>query len=138
MKKWLWVVLAAIAVIGVGLGIVLAQAKPPILKSQVVTLKVKPRPDFTLAVTPLAIESAVGNTVAYGATVTSIKGFAGQVIFSMDGLPAGFTVEYLPGNVVTLGTDAPRGVQINISIPNDEALVGDYTITINAESTNYN
>lgn len=138
MKRGWLIALAVIMVIAVGLGVVLAQAKPPILKSQVVTLKVKPKPTFTLAVTPLAIESFVGNTVAYGATVTSVKGFAGQVIFSVDGTPAGLTVNFFPGNVVTLGTAAPVGVQINVVIPDDDALAGDYTLTINAESTNYN
>lgn len=138
MKRRWWVALAIIAVISISLGLTLAQTKPPILKSQVVTLKVKPKPSFTLAVTPAAVESFVGNTVAYNATVTSVKGFAGQVIFSMDGLPPAFTVSYFPGNVVTLGTAAPVGVQINITIPDDEALVGDYTITVNAESTIYN
>lgn len=134
-------ILFLLAVIILGTIVVVAltkQAKPPILKSQVVTLKVKPKPTFTLAVTPLAIESSVGNTVAYSATVTSVKGFAGQVIFSVDGTPAGLTVNFFPGNVVTLGTAAPVGVQINVVIPDNDALAGDYTLTINAESTNYN
>jgi len=124
-------VLGAIAVIA------LTQSKPPIVQSQVVTLKVKPKPSFTLAVTPLAVESFVGDTVAYSATVTSVKGFAGQVIFSVTGVPPGLTVNYFPGNTVTLGT-TPVGVQINIVIPPDDALAGDYSLTIKAESTNYN
>jgi len=136
--KW-WIILAVVGLLlAAGIAVALIQTKPPILKSQVVTLKVNPRPDFTLAVTPTAIESAVGNTVAMSATVTSLKGFAGQVIFSLDGLPPEFTVEYFPGNVITLGTDAPKGIQINITIPDNEALIGDYTITVNAESTDYN
>lgn len=137
MKRWL-IALAVVAIIAVGLGIVLAQTKPSILKSQVVTLKVKPKPSFTLAVTPLAIESFVGNTVAYSVTVTSVKGFAGQVIFSVDGIPAGLTVNFFPGNVITLGTAAPVGVQVNVVIPDNDTLAGDYTLTINAESTDYN
>jgi len=40
--------------------------------------------------------------------------------------------------MVMLGTDAPKSVQITVVIPDDEALVGDYTLTISAESTNYN
>jgi uncharacterized membrane protein len=39
---------------------------------------------------------------------------------------------------VTLAPDAPKGVQINITIPDNDALAGDYTVTVNAESTNYN
>jgi hypothetical protein len=136
-SKWL-IILVVIGLLAGGITFALAQAKPPILKSQVVTLKVKPKPSFTLAVTPTAIESFVGNTVAYSATVTSVKGFAGQVIFSVDGVPAGLTVNFFPGNVVTLGTAAPVGVQINVVIPDNDTLAGDYTLTINAESTEYN
>lgn len=139
MKAKIWLVGMMLVVLGIGsAALYVAQTKPPILQSQVVTLKVKPKPSFTLAVTPTAVESFVGNTVAYNAVITSVKGFAGQIIFFLDGVPSGFTVEYFPGNVLTLGTDAPKGIQINITIPDDEALVGDYTITINAESTNYN
>jgi uncharacterized membrane protein len=137
MKKLGWILLAVLILVGVGV-LVYTQTKPAISHSQVVTLTVKPKPDFALAVTPAQIETFVANTVAYSAEVTSLKGFAGQVIFSLDGLPADFTVQFLPGNVVTLAPDAPKGVQINITIPDNDALAGDYTVTVNAESTNYN
>ena len=130
--------LLMVIILGGIMVIALTQTKPAILKSQVVTLKINPKPDFALAVTPLAIESAVGNTVAYSATVTSAQGFAGQIIFSVDGVPPGVSVNFFPGNVITLGTASPATVQINVVIPEDDTLAGDYTLTINAESTNYN
>lgn len=136
MKK-IWILVALLALL-IGAIYLLTQQLPPITKTVEVTLSVKPAPDFILAVDPAHIDSPVGRVVAYGATVTAANNFVGQVVFSVSGLPAGFTVTYFPSDTVTLDSIAPKSVQINIDIANDPALVADYTITVKAESTNYN
>ena len=131
-------IVIGILLVFVGLAWFFTQGQPPITKTAQVTLSVKPAPDFTLEVTPVHIDSPIGRTVAYNAQVTSVNNFAGDITFSITGLPAGFTVTYFPGPTLTLGPDMPRGVQINIAIADDPALVADYTITVKAESMNYN
>ena len=137
MKRLIWIVLAMIVVCAIGVVIALTQTKPAITRTAQVTLSVKPAPDFTLKVEPTHIDSPLGRSVAFAATVTSVNNFAGEVVFSVSGLPAGFAVAIWPGNTLTLGPDAPKGIQINIDI-GASAPVGDYTITVTAESTNYN
>jgi len=137
MKRLIWIVLAMVVVCAVGVMIALTQTKPAITKTATVTLSVKPAPDFTLKVEPTHIDSPLGRSVAFSATVTSVNNFAGEVVFSVSGLPAGFAMAIWPSNTLTLGPDAPKGIQINIDI-GASAPVGDYTITVTAESTNYN
>ena len=137
MKRLIWIVLAMVVVCAIGVVIALTQTKPAITKTATVTLSVKPAPDFTLAVEPAHIDSPLGRSVAFAATVTSINNFAGEVVFSVSGLPAGFAVAIWPSNTLTLGPDAPKGIQINIDI-GASAPIGDYTLTVTAESTNYN
>lgn len=133
-----WLIFGAILLLIVAVYFVMTQTKPAIIKTVQVMLSVKPSVDFTLAVTPAYVESPINRTVAYIATVTSVNNFAGDIVFTISGLPAGFTVTMFPGNKLTLGPDAPKGIQINIDIGNNPALVGDYTITVKAESTIYN
>ena len=137
MKSRWWIILGLLVALAVGAVFVLTQTKPAITKTATVTLSVKPAPDFTLKVEPTHIDSPVGRTVAYSAMVTSVNNFAGEVVFSVSGLPAGFTVAMWPSNTLTLGPDAPKGIQINIDI-GASAPIGDYTLTVTAESTNYN
>lgn len=137
-KKLAWILAAIVLVCAIGAIIALSQAKPAITKTATVTLRVKPAPDFTLKVEPMLIDSPLGRSVAYNATVTSVNNFAGEIVFSVSGLPAGFTAAMWPSNKLTLGPDAPKSIQINIDIGTAPTLVGDYTVTVTAESTNYN
>jgi len=138
MKKS-WIIIGLlVAILVVGVAFILTQQQTPIIKTAQVTLTVHPSPDFTLTVTPEHLDSFPDRVVPYNASVTSVNGFAGEVVFSVEGLPPEIIVTYFPSNTLTLGPDAPKGVQINVEIPLNQALVGDYTITVTAESTQYN
>lgn len=135
-----WILLVAIVlVLAVGVYVALTQTRPTITKTAQATLTVKPKPTFTLTLSPDHIDTYVGRAdAAYGATVTSVNGFAGEVVFTVSGLPAGFTVTFFPADRFTLGAGETKSVQMNIAVADDDALAGDYTITVTAESTNYN
>jgi uncharacterized membrane protein len=138
VKKYLIVFLALILICGVVW--VITQVKPSITKTAQVSLQVLPKPDFTLAVSPDHIVTYVGRSleVSFGATVTSVNSFAGTVNFSVAGLPAGFTVSFFPSSQLILGAGETKGVQINIDVADSAELAGEYTISITAQSTNYN
>jgi len=139
MNKKLLLIFGIIFIIAtIAIGFLLTQQQTPIIKTAEVTLTIHPSPDFTLVVTPEHIDSFPDRVVPYNASVTSVNNFAGEVIFSVSGLPPEIIVTYFPSNTLTLGPDAPKGVQINVEIPLNQALVGDYTITVTAESTQYN
>jgi len=137
MKRLIWIILAMVVVCAIGFIVALTQTKPAITKTAQVTLDIRPSPDFTLEVTPLNIITFPDRTVAYNAQCAGLNGFAGKVTVSIEGLPAGVTAEFFPSDTFTLGLE-PKGVQINVAIPNNQALVGVYTLTVTAESTEYN
>lgn len=139
MKKSTWIILGAIFVIlAIGVVFVLTQTPPTIIKTAQVTLTINPSPDFNLETSMGHIDSFPNRTVGFAATVTSVNNFTGEVVFSISGLPSEMTVSILPSDTVTLDPSEPKGVQVEIGIPDDQALVGNYTITVTAESTNYN
>jgi len=136
MKKIL--ILIGILAILAGAIYIWTQSRPVIRKSVTVKLSVMPKPDFILSVDTTWIESPIGRVVPIAITVTSVNGFAGDITFSVSGLPNNFIITWFPSDKLTLGPDMPRGVQLNIEIPDDPKAVGDYDITISAESTIYN
>jgi len=139
MKKTTWILIGVLALLFIVGGIyLLTQGLPTITKTAQVVLHIEPAVDFTLEATPDEIWTPVGRIVPYNASVTSINNFAGEIVFSIEGVPAGVTVTIFPSNTLTLGAGETRGVQIDLNIPLDNSLVGDYTITITAESTQYN
>ena len=109
-----------------------------IIKTVNFQLKVVSIPDFALTLPFISGQAYAGQTFPIGAEVMSIDQFAGEIVFSVSGVPAGTQVQFLPSNKVTIAPGQPRGVQINLQIPADNALVGDYTIVVRAESTAYN
>jgi len=136
-----WILLVAFFLILVfGAYLLLTQTRPAITKSAQVTLTILPKPDFDLEVTPSHIDAFVGRSdgVAYNASVTSVNGFAGIVSISVSGLPTGFTVTFFPSAQLTLGAGETKGVQVSVAVADDPALIGNYTLTITAESTEYN
>jgi len=138
MKKWLYIALAILAIVVIAaVAFFIGQENPPITKTAIVTVEVRPSPSFTLEVTPENIITYPNRTIAFNALCTGTNEFAGVVIMSASGLPAGVTVEFFPSSTFTLGLE-PRGVQINITFPDDQALVGIHTLTVKAVSTNYN
>ncbi|MCK5346448.1 MAG: hypothetical protein KAR20_23725 [Candidatus Heimdallarchaeota archaeon] len=142
MKKRTWLLVIAFMATWILSGIVFSffhsLQQDPITKTQQVSLEVILAPDFTLAVTPPSITSPINRTVAYNASVTSVNGFTGEVVFSISGNPAGTTVSIFPSDTLTLGAGETMGVQIDVMIPDDVNLVGIYTLTVTADSTNYN
>lgn len=138
MKTWMKIALGVVLVIVVGLvGYFIGQTQPAITKTATVTLDVRPSPTFTLAVTPATIITYPNRTVAYSALCTGVNNFGGVITLTISGLPTGVTAEFLPSATFTLGTE-PKGAQINISLPDNQALVGIKTLTITATSTSYN
>jgi len=135
-----WILLVAFFLILVFGAYLLTQTRPAITKSAQVTLTILPKPDFDLEVTPSHIDAFVGRSdgVAYNASVTSVNNFAGIVKFSVSGLPAGFIITFFPDAQLTLGAGETKGVQISVAVADDPALIGNYTLTITAESTEYN
>lgn len=118
--------------------IVMTQQPPTITKTAEATLEIKPAPDFSLTLDPIALVSFTNRVATYAASVTSINDFVGEVVFSVTGLPPSITVTILPNATLTLAAGETRGVQIDIGIPADDALVGNYTIIVTAESSSYN
>lgn len=137
MKKWIMGI-AGLILVFVVVFIAITQTKPTISKSATFKLNILPRPDFTLAITPLEIHTPIERTVAFTVEVTSIQGFTGEVVFVVTDIPAGVTVAILPSDTLTLGLDETRGVQLEITIPDDDTLIGWHTLTVTANSNIYN
>lgn len=137
MKKWFIFGLLAVFLVVIGF-LAITQTLPTITKSVQVTMTVMPKPDFTLDVGVPHVNVPIGRTTSYVASVSSANEFAGEVVFSISGVPAGAVVTFLPSDTVTIAPGEDRGCQINIAIPEDPALIGDYTITVTATSTVYN
>jgi len=97
MNKKLLLIFGIIFIIAtIAIGFLLTQQQTPIIKTAEVTLTIHPSPDFTLVVTPEHIDSFPDRVVPYNASVTSVNNFAGEVIFSVSGLPPEIIVTYFP------------------------------------------
>lgn len=114
-----------------------AQLKPLIIKNAELTLEVLPKPDFTLELDYVVLFVPIGGIASFVATVTSVNEFAGEITFSIEGIPPEM-VEILPSSTITLGPNEPNGVQFNLMIPDDPELIGTYALTVTAESDTYN
>jgi len=119
--------------------IVFTQTPPIITKTATATIDVLAKPDFELALNyPEGWKSPIGRTVPLGVTVTSVNEFAGEIQISVE-VPADWTYVFpLGDDTITLGPDSPRGLQIDITIPDDPAQIGTHTITVTAETLHYN
>ena len=139
MKKSTWIIIGLlVAILIVGVAVILTQTPPTITKTAEVTLTIQPSPDINLTTSTEHIDSFPNRVASFAATVEAVNNFAGDVVFSIDGLPPEITVTYFPSDTVTLDPSGPKGVQIDLGIPDDQSLVGNYTITVTAESTQYN
>lgn len=136
MKKWIIFGILALFLMVAGY-LAITQTLPTITKSVQVTMTVLPKPDFTLDVGVAHVNVRIGQETSYVASVSSVNEFAGEIVFSISGIPTGATVVFLPSDTVSIAPGQDRGCQINITIPDDPALVGDYTITVTAISTVY-
>lgn len=137
--KWIGflVIFFLIVVIGLQVYGLLQDSKPPIVKTAEITLIVSPAPDFSLSTNMTHIDTFVNRTIGFTATVESVNEFAGVIDFEVTGIPAGWAISYFPSQSLTLGTE-PKGISVEIIIPDDANLVGDYAILITATSTVYN
>src|SRR5207245_6177670 len=73
-------------------------------------------PDFSMSVTPASQTVGVGSATSYTVSITPTGGFSGQVVLSVDGLPAGATATFPPNPAtgsstlaVTTATTTPTG-----------------------------
>ena len=137
MKKWL-ILFIVFAVLGIGIFVALTQTNPTISKSATFKLNIIAKPDFSLVVAPLEIHTPYQRTVSFTVSVTSILGFVGEVTFVVTDIPVGITVVILPSDTLTLGLGETKGVQLQITIPDDSTLMGWHTLTITANSDTYN
>ena len=135
--KWI-LILFVILIIAVGSYFAFFQDQPPIVKTVEVTLTVNPAPDFTLETSISHIDTFINRTIGFDVTGTSINEFAGDVSVEVTGLTPEFLILYFPGQTFTLGPDSSQGISVEIIVPNDANLVGDYTIIVTATSTIYN
>lgn len=118
--------------------IVLTQQPPTITKTEQIALEVTPAPDFLLTLSTDFITTHINRTIGFAATVESVNNFAGDIAFSVTGEPQGAIISFFPSDTITLGPDQPRGISVEIIIPNDANAVGNYTIIVTAESSIYN
>lgn len=135
--KWILIIFA-ILVIAVGSYFAFFQDQPPIVKTQEITLTVRPTPDFTLETSMSHIDTFINRTIGFAVTGTSINEFAGDVSIEVTGLSPEFLISYIPGQTFTLGSGSSNGISVEIIVPNDASLVGDHTIVVTATSTIYN
>lgn len=119
--------------------ILFTQTPPTITKTATATIEVLAKPDFELTLGyPEGWKSPIGRIVPLGVTVTSVNDFAGEIQISVE-VPEGWSFVFpLGDDTITLGPDAPRGLQVDITIPDDPAQIGTHTITITAETLHYN
>lgn len=136
MKRYAWILLVVL-ILAVGAIIVMTQTKPAITKTVQVILQIKPSPSFNLAVTPDPLITYPNRTAVYSVTCTAVNDFAGEVTLSVTGVPSGVTATFVPSATFTLGPDAPKGANLELAV-SQSAVVGTYSITITATSTNYN
>ena len=138
--KWIGflVIFFLIVVIGLQVYALLQDPKSPITKTAEITLNVKPAPDFTLTTNMTHIDTFVNRTIGFAASVESLNGFAGIVDFEVTGLPPEMIIAYFPAQSLTLGAGESKGIAVEIIIPANSGLIGDYTILVTAESTEYN
>ncbi|MBU1067206.1 hypothetical protein KKE60_05435 [Patescibacteria group bacterium] len=138
MKNWMKIALAVLVMIVVGVvGYFIGQTPPAIVKTATVTVEVRPSPTFNLVVSTENIITYPNRTIAFNALCTGVNQFAGVIKITLAGVPAGATAEILPSDTFTLGLE-PKGVQINVTFPDDQGLVGTHTLTVTATSTTYN
>jgi len=107
-------------------------------KSAVFRLTVWAVPDFELFLPSTEGVAYAGQVFPINVEVRPVDQFAGDVDLSVEGVPPGTTVEFFPSSKVTVAPGAARGVQINLHLPADNAIVGTYELTIRAVSTQYN
>jgi len=110
----------------------------PITKTANFILQVVSFPDFTLTLPSVSGLAFAGQVFPILANVTPIDQFAGEIVFSISGHPAGSVVTFIPSNTLTIAPGISKGIQINIAIAADNSLVGTYTIVVMAVSTIYN
>ena len=132
--KWIALIFM-ILILVVGSYFAFVQSQPPIVKTAEITLTVMSAPDFTLTTSIQHINTFINRTIGFAVTVESVNQFAGDISFEVTGLPPEFVVSYFPGQTLTLSPDSPKGISVEIVVPD---LVGDYTIVVTATSTTYN
>jgi hypothetical protein len=84
--------------------------------------------DFTLSISPSALEVIAGGAANYTVTTTAIGGFNGSVSLSASGLPTGATYTFNPASITGAGTST-----LTIS-PAASAPPGNYAVTVTGTS----
>ena len=91
-------------------------------------VQVTATPDFSVSATPSSQTVPPGNGTTYTVSVTPSNGFAGNVTFSVNGLPSGATASFSPSSVSGSGSST-MAVSTSNSTP-----TGTYQLTITAAS----
>jgi hypothetical protein len=84
--------------------------------------------DFSLSATPSSYTVGPGTAASYTVNVSGLNGFAGNVSFSITGLPSGATPNFMPASVAGSGSST-----LSISTSSSTA-VGSYSLTITGTS----
>jgi uncharacterized membrane protein len=84
--------------------------------------------DFSLSATPSSYTVRPGTAASYTVNVSALNGFAGNVSFSITGLPSGATPTFTPASVVGSGSST-LSISTSSSTP-----AGSYPLTITGTS----
>ncbi len=79
-----------------------------------------------------AVKTNLGKTASWGIKIESVNGFAGDVAFSVSGLPAGVVAVFSPPRL-TVAPGYDLGTILSLDIPNDPALVGTLALVVSAD-----
>lgn len=98
-----------------------------ITKTKVITLTVTLQEgDFTI-IAPETLTVRAGDTGGFTIAIQALLGFNEAVKFSIGGGPVGMVVTWVPSDTLPAGG---TNIQCNLSIPLNNALVGNYPLTI--------
>ena len=84
--------------------------------------------DFTVGATPGSQSLAPGSNATYTVNTSAVNGFAGNVGFTMSGLPSGITADFNPGAITAGGSSTLTLTTTSGTAP------GTYPLTITATS----
>jgi hypothetical protein len=93
------------------------------------TVTIKMDKDFTVGSDQVNKKVEIGEAVQYNLTLTSLRGFAGEVSLTINNCPTGFTASFTP-NVVSLTSETAQATLK--MLPTAQVKVGSYAFQVNA------
>ena len=85
--------------------------------------------DFVGSISPNSQSATAGTDAVYGATISQLSGFTGNVTLSVSGLPPGASASFSPSNVISGGSGTA-----NLTIGTTGVVPGTYTLLVTGTS----